>query len=202
MTDDEPEQQPPEPNLDIENAGLNPHGQQYEVLERLEAPEHNRSRYMDDAKIKIPLNEGMDANFNRLRPMSWYFSLCFPMPIITVLLLWTNQNIQSSIYPASVRTELRKGEFFKHIGIRLCMVITPLRGGLDAYFSTETEPGTVYEAGNYGKRFGMSKNRFKVIQESLAFAPPANSDNDPWWQIRPFIDAFIGHAEASPSTGT
>jgi hypothetical protein len=70
------------------------------------------------------------------------------------------------------------------------MVLTPLRGGISAYFANEADAGTVYEPGRYGKRFGMSKNRFKVIQESLAFGPVLNLNGDPWWKIRLFIDGF------------
>ena len=169
---------------------MNAHGQQYEVLQSLAAEEHNRTRHADNARINIPPNEGLDAELPRLRSVVWYFFLCFPMPIVTDILKWTNRNIQASGYVPYLKTELTKGEFFQHLGIRLCMIITPLRGGIDAYFATYMESGTVYEPGNYGRRFGMSKNRFKLIQECYAFAPPAAPGNDPWWQIRPIIDSF------------
>ena len=159
-------------------------------IDELPANENTRVRYADPSRFVFPVNEGFEEFTPVNRPVAEYFYLVFPMIFISPILIWTNEVLASSNYPVNVRVPVTKGEFIRWIGIRLCMVITPLRGGLDSYFATEAAEGSVYEPGNYGKRFKMSKNRFKAIQESLRFGPPESADGDPWWPIREFINAF------------
>ena len=169
---------------------LTPHGQEYLVMEGLPANENNRNRYAEPSRFVFPVNERFEEFTPVERPIAEYFYLLFPMFLITSILVWTNEVLAASHYPVWIKAAVTKGEFLQWIGIRLCMVITPLRGGLDAYFATAAEEGSVYEPSNYKKRFNMSKNRFKAIQESLRLGPPDNPDGDPWWPIRQFIDAF------------
>jgi hypothetical protein len=46
--------------------------------------------------------------------------------------------------------------------------------------------------GQYGARFGMSKNRFKDIRRlfQMNTKPVGNDVNDKWWEIRALIEAF------------
>lgn len=137
---------------------LKPHGQEYQIIEDLNIDPKANLRYSNNARFNFPAGEGFEEYKDIDRPIAEYFYLLFPMPIINQIIRLTNLEIRSTEYPDYLRVDLTKGEFFKWIGIKLAMVLTPLRGGIDAYFAVESEPGTVYEPGNYGKRFGMSKN--------------------------------------------
>jgi hypothetical protein len=90
-----------------------------------------------------------------------------------------------------VKFDLTEGEFFKWVGIKLCMAISPRRGGLDFYFSNESDPNSIHEPGNYGEKYGMSITRFKLIAQSLCFHDQNDfNQRDPLRQIRPFVDEF------------
>ena len=169
---------------------LSPHGQYYEEMEELVFNESGRNRYAEPARFIFPANEGFDQFPDVEKPIVEYFYLVFPMIFINIILAATNTVLTASNYSEYVKRQLDKGEFLKWIGIRLCMVLTPLRGGIDAYFAVGSAEGTVYEGGNYGRRFGMPKNRFKAIQESLRFTAEAEHNDDPWRPIRQFIVAF------------
>ena len=107
--------------MEPEAIDLCPHGQQYEVLQGLVGPEHGRVRYSDR-----------------------FFYPCFPTTIVAASVEWTNEKIRESSHVQP----LTKGEFFKFLGIRLCMVLSPLRGGIDAFYATiqEEEEETVLGA--------------------------------------------------------
>ena len=119
------------------------------------------------------------------------------------ILDYTNVQIAASNYPEHNKGELSKGELFKWIGIRLAMTLTPLRGGVDSYFEVGSEEGTVYQGGNYGARFGMSKARFKCIMAALSFGPSEPTpDGDPWFPIRPLINGFNDRMKSVLIPGT
>jgi hypothetical protein len=174
----------------INSEVLRPHGQEYEVIDDLNVDPQANRRYNRAARFNFPNGEGFEQHTDIGRPIAEYFYLLFPMGFLPELLTQTNLIIQDSAYPNYLKYNLTRGELFKWLGIKLAMILSPLRGGIDAYFASENEIGTVYEAGNFGKRFKMSKGRFKIIQESLRFAPENRQSTDPWNPIRPFIDAF------------
>jgi hypothetical protein len=68
------------------------------------------------------------------------FIVCFTMTLVSSIVERTNAKNRESRYVQSVREKpLTKGEFFKFLGIRLCMV----RGGIDAFHATIKEEETV-----------------------------------------------------------
>jgi hypothetical protein len=114
-----------------EDQGLCPQGQQYQVLEHLHAPEHNRIRHSESARIVPAPKFGV-----RMKD----FIECFTMKLVSSIVERTNAKNRESSYVQSERKKpLTKGEFFKFLGIRLCMV----RGGIDAFHATIKEEETV-----------------------------------------------------------
>lgn len=112
-----------------------PHGQQYQVLERLHAPEHNRIRHSESARIVPAPKFGVRKKD---------FIVCITMTLVSSIVERTNAKNRESSYVQSVRRKpLTKGEFFKFLGIRLCMVLSPLRGGIDAFYAMIKEEETV-----------------------------------------------------------
>ena len=61
-------------------------------------------------------------------------------------------------------------EYYKFIGIKLAYAIHPIPGGIyKGGFGTINDENGVFLAGNYGARFGMSRNRMKKIHRYLTF---------------------------------
>jgi hypothetical protein len=51
-----------------------------------------------------------------------------------------------------------------------------MRGGIDAYWrSANTSNETVYIHGDFGERFGMSRDRFKIIRRYFRCSRPADT---------------------------
>jgi hypothetical protein len=86
-----------------------------------------------------------------------------------------------------------KGEFLKYIGIRLASVLERRRGAVRTWFKEGNVEGSVHQHGAYFKRFGMTATRFQALNDCMRLRPPAGvgADNeDPWYEIRSFINAF------------
>jgi hypothetical protein len=76
--------------------------------------------------------------------------------------------INDALTKKNIDYTVTKGIFLKYIGIRLTMALLRNIGGVDAAFSTEkSDEETIFEAGNFKEKYGMSKNKFKYI--STAF---------------------------------
>ena len=74
----------------------------------------------------------------------------------------------------------------------MSIVLEPLRGGGVAdYWSSTMIPGTFQQARCYGKRMGMSKHRFEVLESAMQFCNHDSSDR--WWPIRKLLDFFNEH---------
>ena len=68
-----------------------------------------------------------------------------------------------------------KGEVIKYLGIRLAMALSPLPGGVRAYWETITSKEgkeTIHMGGDYRKRFGMSRNRFTELSSCFRLCIP------------------------------
>ena len=123
-----------------------------------------------------------------------YFNKCFPMDMTPIIINYMNESINASQIAMNLKIPVTTGDFFSWLGIRLATVIEPKRGGIASYWSTKPELQSIYNEGNYLKRFGMSKTRFEVMLNHLRVGPlvdpQVNGEKDPWFSVRPFIDGF------------
>ncbi len=114
-----------------------------------------------------------------------YFEFLFPINTISLLVSNTNRVLANK----RMKT-LCKGELYRWFGIRLAMAVEPRRGPLTTYWETSTREDSVRVPANFGERMGMQRHRFEQIQSCLSFTDTADSNEDPWREIRPLIDGF------------
>jgi len=65
---------------------------------------------------------------------------------------------------------LTLGEFLKYLGIRLQGAFERNRGPFMSNWDKEETNDTLTKPGNYGERFGMSRDRFKNLTTTLRLA--------------------------------
>lgn len=102
------------------------------------------------------------------KPMH-YFRLMFPSDIMASIVLHTNNLIKSKCGDGAKGID--SYELYKFLGIRLAMAIDPLYGTKKEYWATKTSDRTIRQPKDYGKRFGMSRDRFEQIEKCLKFGP-------------------------------
>lgn len=68
------------------------------------------------------------------------------------------------------------GELIKYFEIWLAMSRELTRGGINQYWSTETNNYSVDIPKNYGNRFNMSKNRFKLLSSAFILTNPTEQE--------------------------
>ena len=67
----------------------------------------------------------------------------------------------------SERSKTTKGELLKHLGIHLVFSLEPTRGGFGVHWNLKASADqTCVLAKEYGKRFGMSRNRLEFLQNA------------------------------------
>lgn len=104
----------------------------------------------------------------------------------------TNRNLLQRGNEPAAATALTVPELLRKRGIRLTMVLEPLRGGGVAdYWASTSIPGTFQQARCYGKRMGMSKHRFEVLESAMQCCELDR--NDRWWPIRKLLERFNEH---------
>lgn len=104
----------------------------------------------------------------------------------------TNRNLRARPNEPAAATSLSVPELLRKRGIRLSMVLEPLRGGSVAdYWSSTCFPGTFQQPRSYGKRMGMSKHRFEVLESCMQLCE--QDDTDRWWPIRKLLERFNAH---------
>ncbi len=92
-----------------------------------------------------------------------YFRLLFPMNTVSRILQATNEGL-------SEIEQVTDADFWRYIGIRLAFVLHPIPFGMkDGAFGTGFVEETLFEKGNYGAKYNMSRNRFFFIDEKLKF---------------------------------
>ncbi len=104
----------------------------------------------------------------------------------------TNQNLRMRPAESAASLSLTVPELLRKRGIRLSMILEPLRGGSVAdYWNTTVVGGTFQQPRNYGKRMGMSKHRFEILESCMQFCDMDVSDR--WWPIRKALERFNEH---------
>lgn len=91
-----------------------------------------------------------------------YVRLFFPMPILESITQLTSGEIRR--HGGKV---LSADEFWKYLGLRILMSIDVLPEVADYWHDSDTDSAIVPRA--FGRRFGMSKNRFEEIDRHLKF---------------------------------
>ena len=186
---EEPEQLPADLPADVDPR-LHPHGFSW-------TPNHHQN--VDNAygkytgggfKVKSWPDDGRGRHDER--SSYEYFMKVFPVGIWddivdeTIVQLWTLG-----------RGVTTKGELVKCMGMRLSMVLEKI--SVDAAFATETVAGSAKLPANYSKRYGMSKDRFQILEKCFRYAAPA--PDDAWAQPRAFVNAFNHHMQDAVSPG-
>jgi len=95
-----------------------------------------------------------------------YFMKLFPTQLLDTMIQCTSQRMHEN----KKKTPVTKGEILKFLGARLGMTLEPRKGGLEVYWSTEDDKEGFSQGANYGKRIGMSFNRFITISQNLCFS--------------------------------
>ena len=127
------------------------------------------------AKLMWPANIRNDHLFPHT-PID-YFLLFFPDRIESIC-TWTSATLPGAA--------LTPHELLKFFGLLLYMCIEPCRNR-GAYWNTSSE--TLETALNYGKRFGMSRNRWQDIWRHLALHGATDTTN-PWFPVHDYVQAM------------
>lgn len=188
---------------------LNPHGQVW-VPETCPIDPNIQTAYNLPCRLNWTiLGEAHDLD----RAYIHYFSLFFPLGyLISTIIPATNAVlVHKHAKPTS------RGEMLKWFGLRCAMTLESTRGPVGDYWaSPPASEESIYLSHDYSARFGMSRDRFKLLSQSLrltgANAPPPQAaaaaagggarggdgvggaadmveDADSWWPIRGMVDA-------------
>jgi len=114
----------------------------YDSSARLRKPQHMKDREIEN------VNQPFD-----------YFRLLFPFPALKGIRDATANNWPE----AGAGVAPTRGETLKAIGIQLAMALDPIRGSRKDYWATTADPDDLTLPRNYGKRFGISRDRFRDI---------------------------------------
>ena len=132
------------------------------------------------AKLKWPRNaSGLD---HTKVPMD-YWLLMFPN-ILDDIVNWTN----SSMPNRAARTS--RHEVVKFFGIMYAMTLYPSRQRSNYW---ATEDSALFPAPAFGRRFGMSRDRWSALLKYLRFCDPAEDEEvpvDPWREVRTLVNGF------------
>ena len=73
----------------------------------------------------------------------------------------------------SRHSPISKWELLRYLGIRLAMCVEASGscGSVHGYFEDKQDPKSIMRPPEYGRRFHMSRNRFKAISQSLRLSP-------------------------------
>jgi len=177
--------------LNNNQSNLHPHGRDWAVSGEITFDPNTNQMYSQ----RPSLQWGQFLTDRTIINEMDYFRLLFPIKFINEKVVpITNEQLA-----LNRQNSLSGGEFITFLGITLAMALQPMRGGIDAYWrSANTSNETVYIHGDFGERFGMSRDRFKIIRRYFRCSRPADTtvvtagapDVDPWGSIRPFIEAF------------
>jgi hypothetical protein len=161
---------------------LHPHGVAW-------TPSHHQNvdpaqgRYQSGGfRIRSWGGDGRDAHEKRLAYE--YFMKSFPRGLMPDILRETN----SSVVEVG-RAVTSKGEIIKVWGMRLSMILDKL--SVEQAFCTTVEEGSAKVPANYHLRYGMSKDRFQLLERHLHYSPDV--PDDVWCQVRALVDAFNAH---------
>jgi hypothetical protein len=110
-----------------------------------------------------------------------YFLVFFPDLLSKICILSTPHLQNGAKHPLTVH------ELVKFFGIMLGMCLCP-RTRRDQYWAVLDSD--LFPALNFGRRFGMSRDRWADIMSALTTYPPDVDENDPWYKIRTFLNAF------------
>jgi Transposase IS4 len=109
-----------------------------------------------------------------------YFMMHFPPSQWNVILDATNARVLIERGPGNKRSErdVTMTDLKKILGIRIASAIDPSKGLFDDSWMTEDALRSTMQAGRYGERFGMSKNRFQFIMKCLRLVNPQAEEDE------------------------
>lgn len=155
---------------------LTPNGHKWEVVGDPQSITNDPSR---ERFRNCKFNRGiMELNFpiDKVMDHISYFKLHYPMQGIDDLIEATNLAIaegKSKSIQNSTTEEFfafNKYWFFKFIGIIMTKALTVVHGGIGYCWSTEELKDTVFEAGNFNKKYGMTRAHFQMIVKYLTLS--------------------------------
>ena len=144
---------------------LEPHGR---VWTEIQSKERETEGFMAPQKASLKWPHTCCKLFMDRTPLD-YFSLFHPRTSLSKMVSFANLQIAKSIHPEPSTT---LGEITKFLGIRVAMVIDPVRGGLRDYWNAGNEEKSVIMSRDFGTRFGMTKHRFEILQENFVLCEP------------------------------
>lgn len=132
-----------------------------------------------------------------------YFMLNFPMEILGALVSCTDHELKRRGH----HKLQNRNEFWLYLGLRL-MIVNDKINDIATPWHTTPQPHDYRIPANFNARFGMSRDRFRQIDECLSWCKPIavrqspfvivhakrfiliSHQGDRWWHVRSLVDAF------------
>lgn len=131
-------------------------------------------------------------NPNRVKHYLHYFQTCFPWSHWSTILAAT----EDSYSKKQLKQVPTLSAWVKHIGLILTMALNRIKGGRAEHWGVGNKDhlgrDTVFEGGNFGQKYGVTRDVFDLFVANFKLIKFNNTDkmNDPWIEIRSFVDAF------------
>ncbi len=137
---------------------LKPHGRVWNVIDKHET--EPTDLYEHATRFKVLPFQNPETILNPIECL--YFML--PTTIITDGVNNTNRCLLIDKQPIT-----DKGEFLTFLGLTAAMSADPMKGNINGYWNNLPKENSTLLHRDFGKRFGMSRNRFKMIRHCLSF---------------------------------
>lgn len=119
-----------------------------------------------------------------------YLSLFLPMDCLDSYCKLTSESIKQDQRCTAKHQSgaVEREEFLKFLGIHLLMARDPICEKTEDYWNVNDEELGLYMARQFGQRFGMVRERFRVIENNITFGEKDVSNE--WWRISGLVDDF------------
>ena len=148
----------------LERDLLNPHGQQWKEVGGI--PENiNRSAYAGGGmRLNWPSNI-LNISIGAVKEPYHYFMLLFPFKYLPTITSCTTAQMRSLGHH-----DYKATDFLNMMGVLLYMALYPIRGSRDDYWITEKKPWELHEPMNIGQRFGIPRDKFRLLLTNFRLA--------------------------------
>lgn len=139
-----------------------------------------------------------------------YWLLACPEESLRQEVLCTNANIDAAndaavvdgAAPTAPIARTSMGETIRKHGLRLAMTLTDCDKPTSWFWAVDGGGDRVVHPPAFGSRFGMSRNRFMLLEQHEQFCPqPPDAASDPWWKVRQLVQWFNARRAAIMKPG-
>lgn len=162
------------------DAFLCPHGTPWKVVDHVEVDLCQKTH---KASIRLP------SSPNEERTPLELFNVLFPYASLSSILQATNKKLRQCNY----NDPLTMLELYKWLGIRLSVIIDRSHGSIDHFWEETVDEWSVFPASDYGARYGMTKQRFKLLQDCFRLNSSEDDiNNNVIIQVTPCGSVYCG----------